>query len=197
MFQNSVELCLCGKLWGHSIKKCSKLEYEVNKANLLKTWARICKRLRSPGIDPAYVALRAGTIIGYDNPIFRNGPSGCIGWRNRSLGIDSWTSETFKNSDSDCIALVLVKSMRLESMRARSQCITYLWCESTCSLKSLGYTACNLRFSRGKITRQRVLLGRKTSKTVDPVESKFLSPLPVQICAKDVSFQTDRCSWRN
>jgi hypothetical protein len=28
----------------------------------------------------------------YDNPICRTGPAGCIGWRNRFLGIDSWAS---------------------------------------------------------------------------------------------------------
>jgi hypothetical protein len=48
--------------------------------------ARICKRLRSPGIDskksipPTYVAWRAGTTTLFVLP----GPPGYIGWGNRS-----------------------------------------------------------------------------------------------------------------
>jgi hypothetical protein len=41
--------------------------------------------LRSPGIDSSMAGL-------YDNPICRTCPPGYIGWRNRFLGIDSWTT---------------------------------------------------------------------------------------------------------
>jgi hypothetical protein len=39
--------------------------------------------LRSPGID----SQLAGR---YEKPICRTGPPGYIGWRSRTLGIDSW-----------------------------------------------------------------------------------------------------------
>jgi hypothetical protein len=32
----------------------------------------------------------------YDNPIFRTGPPGYIGWRNRFLAIDSWAFYTLQ-----------------------------------------------------------------------------------------------------
>jgi hypothetical protein len=54
--------------------------------------AQICKRLRSIGIDskesiPPGLCSLAGR---YDSPIWRTGPPGYIGRRNRFLGIDSW-----------------------------------------------------------------------------------------------------------
>ncbi len=36
----------------------------------------------------------------YDNPISRTGPTSFIGWRNRFIGIDSWTPKTFTNMGS-------------------------------------------------------------------------------------------------
>ncbi len=58
-----------------------------------------------------------------DNPIWRTCPQGNLGWRNRYLGIDSWSPKTFTNSGSGsqrpvptpdplwfrCIILVVVK----------------------------------------------------------------------------------------
>jgi hypothetical protein len=41
--------------------------------------ARICKHLRSPGIDSVSLCSLVGQ---YDNPICRTGPPGYIGWRN-------------------------------------------------------------------------------------------------------------------
>ncbi len=48
---------------------------------------RICKRLRSPGIDSKESIPTAYGVAGwYDNHICRPGPPGLIGWRNRFLG---------------------------------------------------------------------------------------------------------------
>ncbi len=49
-------------------------------------WARICKRLKSSGIDSASLCSMAGR---YDNPICHTGPPGYIGWLNHFLQIDS------------------------------------------------------------------------------------------------------------
>ncbi len=53
-------------------------------ANVLHTGARICKLFREP--NNRFPAWRAGTTTLFDVDV----PSGYIGWRNRSLGIDSW-----------------------------------------------------------------------------------------------------------
>jgi hypothetical protein len=49
--------------------------------------------LRRPGID----SQPGGPVR---NPIYRTGPPGYIGWRNRFLGIDSWAPCTFTNTGS-------------------------------------------------------------------------------------------------
>jgi hypothetical protein len=49
--------------------------------------------LRRPGID----SQLGGPVR---NPIYRTGPPGYIGWRNRFLGIDSWAAYTFTNTGS-------------------------------------------------------------------------------------------------
>jgi hypothetical protein len=54
--------------------------------------------LRSPGIDSQFGGR-------YNNPIRRTGPPCYIGWRNRTLGIDSWSPQTFTNTGSDSIVL--------------------------------------------------------------------------------------------
>ncbi len=59
-----------------------------------ESWARICKPFL--GAQESILSL-AGL---YDNPIWRTGPPGYIGWRNGFLGIDSWAPETFTNTRS-------------------------------------------------------------------------------------------------
>ncbi len=56
--------------------------------------ARICKPFKEP--RNRFSAWRAGT----SNPVFRTGSPDYIGWRNRFLGIDSWTPYTFTNTGS-------------------------------------------------------------------------------------------------
>jgi hypothetical protein len=80
--------------------------------------ARICKRLRRPGIaskesiPPAYVGWRAGTSNRVVVPALQTGTrflgslkglqirAGYLGWRNRFLENDSWAPETFTNTGS-------------------------------------------------------------------------------------------------
>jgi hypothetical protein len=69
-----------------NLKQISEAEGNRSRRLNLSVQSRICKRLRSPGIDskasipPAYVAWRAGTTTRF------------IGWQNRFLGIDSWAA---------------------------------------------------------------------------------------------------------
>ncbi len=82
--------------------------------------ARICKRLRSPGIDsmksipPAYVAY--------------SGPVGTttifiIGWLNRFLGIDSWAPEKFTNSGAGLVGCEILKISPRPSVKSFSICL--------------------------------------------------------------------------
>ncbi len=60
-------------------------------------WARICKRLWGPGIDSSYSSFVARARIGKPLKEPRNRfPA----WRNRFLGIDFWTPQTFTNTGS-------------------------------------------------------------------------------------------------
>jgi hypothetical protein len=51
----------------------------------------------------------------YDNPNCRTGPSGYIGWRNRFLGIDSWT---FTNMGSGLVVVKRIPTARLRLQTA-------------------------------------------------------------------------------
>jgi hypothetical protein len=66
--------------------KLDKLKDDISCSRLL---SRICKRLRSPGIDSAYVAWRAGT----SNRLSHH--------RHARLGIDSGSLKGLKNTGSD------------------------------------------------------------------------------------------------
>jgi hypothetical protein len=46
--------------------------------------------LRIPLMNPPQETILSLAGL-YDNPIFRTGPPSYIGWRNRILGIDSWS----------------------------------------------------------------------------------------------------------
>ncbi len=74
---------------------------------LIRNLSNVCPHLvnrwnRFQGIyfEPVFVNLidtQPGGPV-YDNPIWRTGPPGYIGWQNR--GIDSWAPQTFTNSFS-------------------------------------------------------------------------------------------------
>ncbi len=87
------------ELWYFQFSKKSAVKYVPydrihipiqNKENLMWMKSRSSELrpngLRSPGIDS-----QPGPR--YDNPIWPTGPPGYISWRNRFLGIDSWTSK--------------------------------------------------------------------------------------------------------
>jgi hypothetical protein len=60
----------------------------VTNSEIPLSWsrARIFKHLRGAGIDSVGLCCFASR---YENPIYRTGLPGYIGWRNRFLGIDS------------------------------------------------------------------------------------------------------------